>query len=556
MHSAATSPGGKAALLLLLLALASGAGVPLAPGGDWDLDPTLLYMEEMGGSFLVVFARIDGVSGPKINANLYLTRADSLDAALQGQWSAAQAIPPALLPGIMERAPDLFHAPGGLVGLFYTSDQTGLEQVYMTTAPPPGVGWSMPLAPLPLGEPAGTATRWPAALEDPDRYMLVYEAEGPGGPAIHANWSHSGISWNSPVTVAASGRRPSVTRASTGEFWVVFEDGATGRIMLTTSPTGGSGTWTPPQPLPVPDGREAAAMLHWDDRTAVYASAPSTGGAWSIQRTFRAPLDSWTPAEELDEFGVGLINGAPDPVAVGRGMVCAVFDSRSDHDFPPATSTGHFWCTVDLSCTEAPHFDGVQGIEDPDPCQTGMLVVDWDLPLHFGSARISGARYYVYRGTAPNFVPAPENRVAGPLFSTFYIDTFHLPDTRYWYVVRAENLEDCPEGNGPRGGMMEGNLVRVSAYDPTPRPPGDRIDILRAAASRSSPGSVRLAWSSTADAAGYNLYRMDGEAFRADGLELLPGSPVAGTEVEVERGGARLAFFAVKPVSVCGIEGE
>jgi len=556
MHRAATSPGGRAAFLLLLLILASGAGVPLAPGGDWDLDPTLLRFEELGGSYLAVFARIDGVSGPKVNTNLYLTRADDLDAALQGHWSSAEALPPALMPGVMERAPDLFHAPGGLVGLFYTSDQTGLEQVYLTTGPPPGIGWSMPLAPLPLGEPAGTATRWPAALEDPDRYMLVYEAEGPGGPAIHANVSESGISWGSPVTVAASGRRPAVTRASTGEFWVVFEDAATGALRLTTSPTGGSGTWTPPQPVPVPEGHEAAVMLHWDDRTAVYASAPSGGDIWTLHRTFRAPLDDWTPAEALDEFGVGLINGAPDLVAMDRGIVCAVFDSRSDHDFPPATGTVHFWCTVDLSCTEAPLFEGVQGIEDPDPCQTGMLVVDWESPVHYGSAKIPGARYYVYRGTTPGFVPAAENRVAGPLFSTFYIDTFHLPDTRYWYVARAENLEQCPEGNGPRGGMMEDNTERVSANDPTPRPPGGRIDLLRAEAARSEPGSLRLAWTPAADAAGYNVYRMDGEIFRRDDLELVAGSPMAGTEVQVGGGVARLAFFVVKPLSECGIEGE
>lgn len=323
--------------------------------------------------------------------------------------------------------------------------------------------------------------------------------------------------------------------------------------MATSSPTGEAGSWTPPEPLPIPEGREAAVLVHWDDRTAVYASGAAPQGR-VIQRSYREDPGQWTDAEGLWSLDPAQVNGAPDPLVVEPGVLCMAFDGRSNEAFPPLAGRVYFGCDMDFSCTEAPLFGGVQAIDDPDPCQTGMLVVHWDPPLHYGSSQIPGARYYVYRDTEPDFTPSGANRIAGPVVSTFFIDSTVSPDTRYYYVVRAENFEDCPTG-GPRGGMMDDNEVRLSGVDRTPLPPAGLLEHLRAEPLLPRDGGVALVWPETAGAVAYNIYRMDGDLFLARDLVLL-AEGLPDTAIHVDMGEEQLAFFLVRPVSDCGVEGD
>ena len=87
--------------------------------------------------------------------------------------------------------------------------------------------------------------------------------------------------------------------------------------------------------------------------------------------------------------------------------------------------------------------------------------------------------YNVYRGSVPDFVPSPANRIAscipGP---SSFVDTDNLTSgSTYYYVVRAE---DNSTGNGGAcGGNEEGNTVRVAgtAYGPGTQPtPGTWTD--------------------------------------------------------------------------------
>jgi hypothetical protein len=536
------------ALLVFLLPFVLGASVPLVETGTRDVDPALVRLDD--GSLLAAFTRVVGVAGQKVDADIYLVRAGSLGDAVLGVW--ARPVRHSAFTGDKEEGPNLFLTPGGLVGLAYTSDTTGIDQVYLSTAPPPGDAWIVPAAPLALGEQGGTATRWPDAIARGFEILLVYEADDGAGPAVHFNRSLSGVIWDNPVTVADPGRRPSITRLPNGDLRVVYEDPVSGGLLATSSSTGRTGSWTPPEAVPVPGGTEPALAVMWDGRTAAFASGTSPGGR-TLQRSFRSDPGAWTAPEEMEGFGSAPVNGAPDPLAVMQGVLCMVFDSRSEEAFPPTVGQVFFNCEVDYSCTESPLFDGVREIVDPNPCQNGMLVVDWDNPTHYGSASISGARYYVYRDTDPDFVPSEANRITGPLISTFFVDTEVLPDTAYHYAVRAENFEECPDG-GPMGGMMDGNSVRISGLDGAPQPPGP-VAGLEGQRQADGFGRILFSWQQAEGATSYNVYRMDGESYREQDLVLV-GRGIRSTEVLISEGSERMTFYLVKALSGCGIEGD
>jgi hypothetical protein len=133
-----------------------------------------------------------------------------------------------------------------------------------------------------------------------------------------------------------------------------------------------------------------------------------------------------------------------------------------------ATATGN--------CNLKPFFDGLTSASSIDGPACG-ITLNW-------SAASTGCplrqiKYNIYRGTVPDFVPAPANRIAscvpGP---TSYVDTNSVTSgATYYYVVRAE---DNSTGNGGAcGGNEEANNVVIAgtAYGPgTQAAPGTWTD--------------------------------------------------------------------------------
>src|SRR5262249_55785685 len=118
-----------------------------------------------------------------------------------------------------------------------------------------------------------------------------------------------------------------------------------------------------------------------------------------------------------------------------------------------ATATG--------TCNLKPTFSGATSVTSAQQSNCG-LTIQWT-PGTSRCPLTSTVRYNVFRGTVPDFVPSPGNRIAtciaGP---SSYVDTDNLSSgTTYYYVVRAE---DSSTGNGGEcGGNEESNNVRVAA---------------------------------------------------------------------------------------------
>ncbi|HJT81998.1 MAG TPA: hypothetical protein VJ719_12440 [Chthoniobacterales bacterium] len=121
-----------------------------------------------------------------------------------------------------------------------------------------------------------------------------------------------------------------------------------------------------------------------------------------------------------------------------------------------ATATGN--------CNLKPVFAGLTSATSLDGPACGVTL-SWT-PAVSSCPLSTTIKYNIYRGTVPDFVPAPANRVAtcisGP---SSYVDTQNLTSGQtYYYVVRAE---DSSSGNGGAcGGNEESNskVVAGTAY--------------------------------------------------------------------------------------------
>jgi hypothetical protein len=156
-------------------------------------------------------------------------------------------------------------------------------------------------------------------------------------------------------------------------------------------------------------------------------------------------------------------------------------------------------------CGAAPSFRGAASASDLWGCADTGVRVTWPVAAAWGTG--SGGTYAVYRGTDPAFVPGPANLVAAGISGTSYDDLAAPNDTPLWYVVRAETDETC-SGGPSNGGMVDSNLVRVTARDDTSQPPPGGVD----GSLRASPvnaAHVRLAWTADPQAARYRVERAD-----------------------------------------------
>ena len=99
------------------------------------------------------------------------------------------------------------------------------------------------------------------------------------------------------------------------------------------------------------------------------------------------------------------------------------------------------------ACTAPPLFDGLASATN-----AGTSACEIDLAWSAGAASCSGpTTYSVYRSTAPDFVPAPANRIAQALNATSWADHTAPSQETVYYVVRAVDA-----GNGAE----DANLVR------------------------------------------------------------------------------------------------
>lgn len=98
------------------------------------------------------------------------------------------------------------------------------------------------------------------------------------------------------------------------------------------------------------------------------------------------------------------------------------------------------------TCVQPPTFAGVAGVASATG-GTCQLTVNWQP----GSAVCgSGLTYAVYRSASPGFLPDATNRIASNLTTTSYDDFDVTAGTKYYYIVRATDLQ----------GNTEANLVR------------------------------------------------------------------------------------------------
>jgi len=174
-------------------------------------------------------------------------------------------------------------------------------------------------------------------------------------------------------------------------------------------------------------------------------------------------------------------------------------------------------------CSGAPSFAGVEAVVDQAPCAAGGLTLSWQPAVAWGSG--AAGLYNVYRGTTPDFVPGPANRIATGVAETTYTDATAPAGQPVWYVVRAENAESC--GSGPQGGVEEQNVARVPGTETVDRPDPGLVD----GSLRADPvnhAHVRLTWAAVPNAARYRVQRGQ----RADLADAALLGETAGTTFE------------------------
>lgn len=120
------------------------------------------------------------------------------------------------------------------------------------------------------------------------------------------------------------------------------------------------------------------------------------------------------------------------------------------------------WVSVEPTgaCFLTPCFNGAAYASN-DQQSNCSITLSWDE----ATSSCSGypvIKYNIYRSTDPDFVPNTSNMIAKCITATSYQDTTVQYNTRYYYVVRAEDSRT--DGTGPcNGGNEDPNIVKVNA---------------------------------------------------------------------------------------------
>ncbi len=192
-----------------------------------------------------------------------------------------------------------------------------------------------------------------------------------------------------------------------------------------------------------PDGDHRIA-LSWDAVSGaseyIVLRALASGGPYTEVTRVVGTQSSWTDTD---------VSGA-----VPYYYVVRTFDDCASRDSNEASAT------TGGACTLPPAFGGLASVSNP--MESGCrLSLDWSAADDYCGGQIT---YRVYRGEAPDFVPAPANLIAAGLGTTSYTDHGALASgVRYHYVVRAVDAVS---------GAEDANLVRHAAAPTGPLVPG------------------------------------------------------------------------------------
>ena len=199
------------------------------------------------------------------------------------------------------------------------------------------------------------------------------------------------------------------------------------------------------------------------------------------------------------------------------------------------------------TCDDEPSFAGAEAANDNDACGADGVTISWPRSVSWGTGE--AGTYSVYRSGLSNFTASPENRIATGLTGLSYNDTTAPVNAVSYYIVQAENDEQC--GSGPNnGGLVDGNQVRVSVAETTEQGAPGTIDTL--AASLLGSAHLRLTWAAPQNAASYNIYRSFDprpEFFAQIGDETATIYDDIGVGADRET-----YFYLVRAVNACGIE--
>jgi len=204
---------------------------------------------------------------------------------------------------------------------------------------------------------------------------------------------------------------------------------------------------TPPgSPPPAP-----ANVTATDQGTAgieLGISPVAGAGAYSV---YRAVGDCTTQSLEFQPIGQAESTVFADTGAIG-GFTYS-YRVRADEgawEGALSTCTSASVATSTGPCELAPTFDQTSVVAEDSAAATCAVDLAWDA----GSASCplgEPLRYNVYRSSDPLFEPGPVTLLAPDRTGTGFIDANVLPETTYYYVVRAEDGTDPIDGNQSTG---------------------------------------------------------------------------------------------------------
>jgi len=191
--------------------------------------------------------------------------------------------------------------------------------------------------------------------------------------------------------------------------------------------------------------------------------------AYNVYRNLGAcPGNSWVPVA-LGTTATSLLDSGLSGGTTWSYYVTAASDAAAACESP---RSGCASVVPSGDCTLAPSFAGISSAGTPgDP--TCTVELSWSAASPYCGSQ---ARYNIYRGTSPGFVPGPANVIASCVTGTSWADTAGLAySTTYYYVVRAEDMT-TGHGGACGGGNEESNTVVAGTAPAGPPAPGTFTD--------------------------------------------------------------------------------
>jgi hypothetical protein len=155
----------------------------------------------------------------------------------------------------------------------------------------------------------------------------------------------------------------------------------------------------------------------------------------------------------------GATSYVDNAVSGGSSYVYQVVAFDSVEECPSAPSACSS-ATASGTCALPPSFAGLTSATSAGTASCG-IALSWPTAVgNCGAA--SNVRYNVYRGSSPDFTPAPANLLESCISATALADIEVESGVAQHYIVRAEDLGATPAA-GQCNGVEETNLIRRSA---------------------------------------------------------------------------------------------